>query len=73
MNHLQIRSMLTIKEIEKTFKDLNIPLDNNVRVYDSLSFYPQYIDNKPLELDRRELVTTITPQKRTEKQNTNYW
>ena len=56
--------MLTINEIEKLFKDLNIPIDNNVKVYDSPSFYPQYIDNKPLKLNRRELARPVIAPKR---------
>lgn len=60
LDNLQIRQMLKLNEIEKVFKDLNIPInDNNMGIYNSLNLYPKYIDRPPLKLNRKELVTTI--------------
>ena len=45
--------MLKLNEIIKTFKDLNIPInDNNMKMY-TLNLYPRYIDRLPLELKRK--------------------
>lgn len=72
LNNLDIKQMLTINEIEKTFKDLNIPINNNTGMFDTLSYYPQYIDRLPLRLNRKKLDTTIiAAQRLTKKRNTN--